>query len=90
MCNETKQNPITLTSHEVLISAFLASNSICRVLIFFSKISNSTGLEIVDNFTQDRASSIKSIALSGNFLQEIYLILKSTAQTIASSVIFIQ
>ena len=22
MCNETKQNPITLTSHEVLISAF--------------------------------------------------------------------
>ena len=28
MCNETKQNPITLTSHEVLISAFFirASN----------------------------------------------------------------
>jgi len=73
----------------VFCSTFLASNSISRFLIFFSKISNSTGFEIVFNFTLDRASSIKSIALSGNFLSVIYFILKSTAETIAPSVIFI-
>jgi hypothetical protein len=73
-----------------LLSAFFASNSISKFLIFLSNISSSTGFEMVFSFTEDKASSIKSIALSGNFLSLIYLILKSTAETIAPSVIFIQ
>jgi hypothetical protein len=71
-------------------STFFASNSISKFLIFLSKISSSTGFEIVFNLTLDNASSIKSIALSGSFLSLIYLILKSTAETILESVIFIQ
>ena len=40
------------------------------------------------NLTLDADSSIKSIALSGKNLSVIYLIDKSTAATMASSVIF--
>jgi hypothetical protein len=70
-------------------SLFFASNSISKLLIFLSKISKSTGFEIVFNFTEDNASSIKSIALSGNFLSGIYFTLSSTEATIAESDIFI-
>lgn len=37
MCNETKQNPITLTSHEVLISAFFIRAANVNKKYIFSK-----------------------------------------------------
>jgi hypothetical protein len=77
------------TSLLIQSSFFLASNSISKVLISFCKISSSTGFEIEFIFTLDNASSIKSIALSGSFLSDIYFIDKSTAASIAESVIFI-
>lgn len=45
MCNETKQNPITLTSHEVLISAFfIRAGNVNKKYIF----SNYTEI-LIDN-----------------------------------------
>gem|GEM_PF-1039857 len=80
---------ISNSSFEIF-SAFFASSSIFKVLISFSILSSSTGFDIESSLTELIASSIKSIALSGNFLSLMYFIDKSTAVSIALSVILIQ
>ena len=63
----------------------LISISICKA--FLVNLSNSSGIESISVLIIAAASSIKSIALSGNFLSLIYLWLRVAASTIAASAI---
>jgi len=64
--------------------------SISNCHICFSNFIKFSGIEVIHIFTLAAASSNKSIALSGNLLSGMYLILSSTAATTAASEIFSQ
>ena len=67
MCNETKQNPITLTSHEVLISAFFIRAANVNKKYIFSNyteilIDNSV---IIKHFESKNVISIMFVSFLG-------------------------
>ena len=67
MCNETKQNPITLTSHEVLISAFFIRAANVNKKYIFSNyteilIDNSV---IIKHFESQNVIPVMFVSLLG-------------------------